>query len=107
MTSNYIPIDYHCFRCNAAHKFEHFKTTPEGNLFCQNCWKSMDSKNEEKRKCPVDQIEMNKHIIHGLAMIDKCPTCGGTWFDINEIEILLKEAEAKGYGKGFFIGMFF
>jgi hypothetical protein len=88
--------DYACVRCGAAHKWEEFKSTPEGNLFCSQCWKSMDIKNEAKRKCPVDGIDMDKKIIQGLAIIDSCSICGGSWFDKDEFRVILKVAEEKG-----------
>ena len=88
--------DFECVRCGVANKWEHFHSTPAGDLFCQGCWKSMDLENEAKRKCPVDGIEMVKKLILGLAVIDICPTCEGIWFDKNELKVIQKESEKDG-----------
>lgn len=97
--------DYSCSRCGAAYKWGQLTQTPEGNLFCQNCWKHLDASKEAKRNCPVDGVEMNKWLIAGLALIDKCPTCEGVWLDKNELEVIKKEAGQKGWSRGFLLGV--
>ena len=93
---------YNCVRCGGAFNWESLTSTPEGNLFCSSCWKHF--KNEPLRKCPVDGVEMKKRIVADVMNIDVCPACKGTWFDRNELEVLLKRAEAEGWNGGFLLG---
>jgi hypothetical protein len=79
-------------------------STPEGNLFCPDCMGHLDVKNEPKRNCPVDGAEMQKEILVGLVLIDRCASCGGTWFDKDELDVIKKRAEDEAWNKGFFLG---
>jgi hypothetical protein len=92
---------YNCVCCGVGLKWELLTQTPEGNLFCASCWEQF--KNEPVRKCPVDGAEMKKRLVAGVINIDVCPACSGTWFDRNELEVLLKRAE-EGRNAGFFLG---
>lgn len=98
--------DYSCSRCGAAYKWEQLRQTNEGNLFCSACWQKIDAAKETKRMCPVDGTEMHKRLIAGMALIDRCPSCSGTWFDKYELEVIQKEAERKGWNSGFILGVF-
>lgn len=93
--------DYYCLRCNGAYKWEEMTSTPEGNLFCPNCWKQLT--NEVKRKCPVDGAEMQKRLIADVVLIDVCSTCGGTWFDKGELEVVVKKSADQNWNKVFFL----
>lgn len=94
--------NYYCERCGAGHEWALMTSTPEGNLFCPSCWKKFTD--DPKRKCPVDQTEMNKRLVAGVMMLDQCPECEGTWFDKNELKLLLKNTEDKGWETGFIVG---
>jgi hypothetical protein len=78
--------------------------TPEGNLFCPECWPKLDAQNEPKRKCPVDGAEMQKRLVAGLVLIDTCSSCGGTWFDKHELNVIRERWKEAGWGEGFFVG---
>lgn len=106
MRMSYEPTKYACVRCQEQFQWEQLKSTPEGNLFCPTCWQTMDSQREAKRKCPVDNTEMHKKMIAELAVIDNCPSCGGTWFDKGELQIIEKLAEARGWDRGYLLGLF-
>ena len=80
------------------------KSTPAGNLFCPDCWPKIDAKNEPVRKCPVDGSDMQKRLVAELVLIDICKTCGGSWFDNEELEIIRTRAKDAGWGDGFVIG---
>lgn len=97
--------NYYCTRCGAGHLWERMTSTPEGNLFCPACMAHLDVKNEPKRNCPVDGAEMQKEILVGLILMDRCAVCGGTWFDKDELGIIKKQAEDEAWGKGFFLGL--
>jgi uncharacterized protein len=48
-------------------------------------------------KCPRCNVSLNTDIIHDLnrsVEIDKCPQCGGIWFDNGELEQLETIVEA-------------
>jgi hypothetical protein len=78
--------DYSCVICKRPFYWEQLQQTPEGNLFCSPCWDKF--KNEPKRNCPVDETEMQKLIVAEIIKVDRCPNCGGSWFDSGEFEIL-------------------
>ena len=52
---------------------------------CGHCIAILEARHEEIRKCPVDNEEMKKEIIHNI-ILDCCPKCSGLWFDKNELE---------------------
>ena len=93
---------YNCIRCEGEYDWEVLTATPEGNLFCPSCWKQFT--NEAKRNCPVDGTEMNKRRIADVILLDVCPACQGTWFDKNELEVLLKKSKDAGWNLGFTLG---
>ncbi|HET8781222.1 MAG TPA: zf-TFIIB domain-containing protein [Pyrinomonadaceae bacterium] len=93
---------YTCIRCRGEFNWEVLTSTPEGNLFCPPCWKQF--KNEPKRKCPVDSVEMTKRRLADAVLIDVCETCRGVWLDKNELETLLKNAKDDGWTAGFILG---
>jgi Zn-finger nucleic acid-binding protein len=45
-------------------------------------------------RCPKDQSPMVKVQLHGIT-IDRCPGCGAIWFDMNELERLLKDDRSE------------
>lgn len=93
---------YTCIRCNGQFNWEVLTSTPEGNLFCPSCWKRI--KNEPKRKCPVDGVDMIKRRIADAIFIDVCETCSGKWFDKSELEILLQKTKEENWNTAFLIG---
>ena len=95
----------YCVRCGAGYKWEQMTSTPEGDLFCPSCWKQLDAKNEEKRKCPVDGAEMQKRLIAEAVLIDKCPVCEGVWLDKGELKVVQENSKDGGWSDGFFVGM--
>ena len=96
--------DYNCSRCGKGYLWEQMNSTPEGNIFCPDCWPKLDLKNEPIRKCAVDGTEMGKRLVGGLVLIDTCTACGGTWFDKSELEVIRQRAEDAGWSDGFFLG---
>ena len=52
---------------------------------CGHCIAILESRHEEIRKCPVDETEMRKEILHNI-ILDRCPKCSGLWFDKDELE---------------------
>ena len=71
-----------CHRCG-----QKTRRIREKNPTCGHCISILDSRNEEIRKCPIDDTEMKKEIIHNI-ILDRCPECTGIWFDKNELESL-------------------
>lgn len=96
--------NFSCSRCGGGYKWEQMIQTPEGNLFCPQCWPKLDLKNEPKRKCPVDGSEMQKRLVMGLVLIDTCSACRGTWFDKDELEVIKKRWKDESWNKGYFLG---
>ena len=45
-------------------------------------------------ECPKDHNALASLAI-GSVCIDRCPSCGGTWYDFNELRVL-KDKEARG-----------
>jgi DNA-directed RNA polymerase subunit RPC12/RpoP len=96
--------DFHCSRCGEGSKWEQMNATAEGHLFCPDCWSRIDAKHEPKRRCPADGAEMKKQLIAGMVLLDKCPECGGTWFDQGELDVIKKMWQDESWNKGFFWG---
>ena len=96
--------DYFCSRCGQGFVWERMKSTPSGNLFCPDCWPKIDAKSEPIRKCPVDGSDMQRLLVAELVLIDVCKTCGGSWFDKDELAIIRTRAKDAGWGDGFVIG---
>jgi len=96
--------DFYCTRCGKGFKWAQMHSTQTGNLFCPDCWPKLDVQNEPKRKCPVDGAEMGKHLIEDLILIDSCRSCGGTWFDRAELEVIKKMSKDAGWNSGFVLG---
>jgi len=94
--------DYECARCGAKHKREELTQTSSGSLFCSSCWNSL--KNEPKRRCPIDDSEMNRHVVSDVVFIDTCSKCGGSWFDRGELDVIRKMWRENGWKEGFFLG---
>jgi hypothetical protein len=80
--------DYQCTKCKREFKWEKLTQTPEGNLFCAECWQLF--KNEPKRLCPVDGSEMEKHLVAEVVNLDRCRKCDGVWFDGGEFAQVVK-----------------
>jgi len=53
---------------------------------------------ERKIKCPKCNIDMKKISKQGITL-DKCPKCGGIWFDPGEMEKLYNVEVKHGKGK--------
>jgi Zn-finger nucleic acid-binding protein len=47
---------------------------------------------------------MGKQLIAGLILLDRCPECGGTWFDKGELSVIKKKWQDESWHKGFFWG---
>lgn len=72
-----------CVRCGKEGSPELF----EGGRTCPECAMQIRAEREEPRACQVDGTEMVKQVVDHI-IIDRCPTCGGVWFDGGEIEVL-------------------
>jgi hypothetical protein len=76
-----------CLLCNNHFKFEELTLGPGGFSLCRNCAPKVDP-NEPTRLCPRDGSRMTKELIENLVYIDRCKSCGGFWFDKNEINVI-------------------
>ena len=76
-----------CLRCRNHFKFEELTLGPGGYSLCPSCAPKIDP-NEPARPCPADGSKMKKELIENLVLIDRCESCGGMWFDKNEIEVI-------------------
>jgi Zn-finger nucleic acid-binding protein len=46
--------------------------------------------------CPRDQATMLKlDVDDGAVVLDRCPTCKGTWFDTAELRLVTKDAQLE------------
>ena len=85
-----------CVRCRKKFKFEDLHLGPDGFSICEPCEGKIALATEAKRRCPVDGSEMDKRMVAGVVLLDKCLSCGGVWFDDDELRIvntLVKERE--------------
>lgn len=83
-----------CARCGKRTALRAF----EGTLTCGECELSIKAGREEQIRCLHDDTQMRKELIEGV-IVDRCPQCGGVWFDGGELEALssvLKRAADQG-----------
>lgn len=73
---------------DCAHCGQH-KTTREfeGAPTCSPCELSIRAGREERVECRHDGSLMQKEILEDI-IVDRCPECGGVWFDGGELEVL-------------------
>lgn len=83
-----------CARCGKLTSLRDF----EGTLTCGECELAIKAGREEPVQCLHDSAMMRKELIEGV-IVDRCPDCGGVWFDGGELEALssvLKRAADQG-----------
>jgi len=59
----------------------------EGVPTCMACELKLKAEREESLTCLHDGAVMRKEVIQNV-IVDRCPTCGGVWFDGGELEVL-------------------
>ena len=72
-----------CSRCRRRTALRDF----EGSRVCADCELSIKASREERIACLHDDSKMRKELIEGV-IVDRCPSCGGVWFDGGELEAL-------------------
>ena len=72
-----------CSRCGQQRTTRKF----EGSPTCPACELSIRAEREERVECRHDGSLMQKEILEDI-IVDRCPECGGVWFDGGELEVL-------------------
>ena len=72
-----------CFRCGRQRTRMQFEGVPT----CLDCELKIKAEREETLDCKHDGAAMRKEVIQNV-IVDRCPECGGVWFDGGELEIL-------------------
>ncbi|MCL7926396.1 MAG: zf-TFIIB domain-containing protein [marine benthic group bacterium] len=72
-----------CSRCHRRTALRDF----EGSQVCADCELAIKAGREERIRCLHDDSSMRKELIEGV-IVDRCPSCGGVWFDGGELEAL-------------------
>jgi Zn-finger nucleic acid-binding protein len=72
-----------CARCGNRRTSREF----EGVLTCGECELAIKAEREDRMDCVHDGTLMRKEVIEGV-IVDRCPDCGGVWFDGGELEVL-------------------
>ena len=83
-----------CVRCGKRRTRTEFEGVPT----CMDCELKLKAEREETLRCQHDGAEMRKEVIQNV-IVDRCPECGGVWFDGGELEALssvLKRAADQG-----------
>lgn len=83
-----------CARCGQHRTLSTF----EGIATCGACELALRADREETLACMHDGAAMRKEVIRHVV-VDRCPECGGVWFDGGELEILgtiLRRAADRG-----------
>jgi hypothetical protein len=96
-----------CIRCQKKYKFEELTVGPEGFPMCEACAAKINPAKETKRRCPVDNQEMIKRLVGNVVLLDKCLSCGGVWFDGDELRIVNDLIKNKSFAEGLMLGWFF
>ncbi len=72
-----------CKRCGRQRTDRKF----EGVLTCSACELAIRADREERVECRHDGVLMEKEVLEEI-IVDRCPECGGVWFDGGELEML-------------------
>jgi len=72
-----------CARCGNRRTSREF----EGVQTCGECELAIKAEREDRMNCVHDGSLMRKEVIEGV-IVDRCPDCGGVWFDGGELEVL-------------------
>jgi Zn-finger nucleic acid-binding protein len=72
-----------CVRCGKRRTRMEFEGVPT----CLDCELVIKAEREETLTCQHDGASMRKEVIQNV-IVDRCPQCGGVWFDGGELEIL-------------------
>jgi Transcription factor zinc-finger len=75
-----------CIRCNRKKRFEELTVGPAGFSICKDCAAKISLDAQEKHHCPVDNEALVKGVF-GIVLVEKCVSCGGVWFDAEELRI--------------------
>lgn len=90
-----------CHRCGQNRT----KRTDEmGRPVCPDCEIELVMEREKKTECPIDHVTMEKEIIDGEIIIDRCPKCGGVWLSSGELDLIKENLESKS-SSNFAIGV--
>ena len=84
-----------CVRCGGE-----LVSAPHGLPICGVCQAEIRASHEATRSCPVDHTPLTKEIVWNVVL-DRCPECGGIWFDEGELRLLLHGREIEGFLEGF------
>ncbi len=90
-----------CILCNAYFKFEQLQAGPDGFGICRNCAVKTSAANDLRRRCPVDESAMDKALLRGVVLVDRCPSCNGVWFDGDKLQIVDRGIRADVRAEGF------
>ena len=72
-----------CTRCGLHRTNRKFEGVPT----CSACELSIRADREERVECRNDGALMQKEVLEDI-IVDRCPECGGVWFDGGELELL-------------------
>lgn len=72
-----------CARCGNRRTRMEFEGVPT----CTECELAIRAEREDHMNCVHDGALMRKEVIEGV-IVDRCPDCGGVWFDGGELEVL-------------------
>jgi hypothetical protein len=72
-----------CVRCGRQRTHSQFEGVPT----CSECELALKAEREETVSCQHDGSPMRKEVIQNV-IVDRCPECGGVWFDGGELEVL-------------------
>lgn len=72
-----------CARCGSRRTRRRFEGVPT----CTECELALKAEREERLTCRHDGAVMRKEVIEDV-IVDRCPECGGVWFDGGELETL-------------------
>ncbi len=72
-----------CVRCGKRRTRMEFEGVPT----CVACELKLKAEREEELECLHDGTTMHKEVIQNV-IVDRCPQCGGVWFDGGELEVL-------------------
>ena len=95
-----------CIRCRKKFKFEDLRPRPSGFGVCEACEAKIRPDAEKRRRCPADDQEMVKRIVADVVVLDKCPACGGVWFDGGELQIVNRLIKEQAFQKALLAAYF-
>lgn len=96
-------------KCSFCNKNTASGQNEKGERICNSCAIAQRIAAEKVLPCPRSHSQLEKQVIEGDIIIDRCAVCHGVWFDAEELqkirEILKSQGQSSGFTNGLVVGL--